>query len=561
MIINSSELKNKYENEQLELDDILGYLGLIMFEDQREEDEEVVKLAVSIGNIKTEEEFESVQEIFDIVRKRERTSVPPVYVKKDKFRGRMLSPNDIITMFSENIVDCCKKFGNVEMFLGSIEENCGIFVIEEYDEFGKPKIIGQSLVIRQKGKKGNNDRLMFDTIKLAENVRERLSKEDYEEILRIYQDAGKKAIDLDRRFLDEMVKSKKIQENVRDALIIKEVTISRGDNSFPLLNTFPKAETIIPDEVHFRYKMKNGKADNLGTDLSISGASATSNSYDSVIIASMDKKDLDEIEERNANGFRKTKLSEAKLWYGKVDKIKEYTVNTIKKEQIEKIKDIEKRVFREPQQIINQNDVEEGEDLQSLFFGDEDIRIIMGSEEDWYFIYGKDESGDLNILELALEGGLNSYISKEKNQKKKMSFLAIAEMTLTLYKVIIQAKNENRRILCNATKDTSLINIKRMVEERLAKIYDENGRGIILNKENEFVYETGEKVKYRDFKEGVNIGMLDLEIRPDVDKMTEKMVETEDFLEKTRRNKRMQGRKKEEGIDEMRRMLRDDLEI
>ena len=36
---------------------------------------------------------------------------------------------------------------------------------------------------------------------------------------------------------------------------------------------------------------------------------------------------------------------------------------------------------------------------------------------------------------------------------------------------------------------------------------------------------------------------------------------TEDIYEKTRRNKRMQRRKKEEGIDEMRRMLRDDLEI
>ena len=104
-------------------------------------DMKLAKLAKSIGKITTEEQFTEVQNVFDIVKRRERTSIPPMYIhnRNSKFRGRMLSPNDVMTMFAGNITDCCQRFGDCgmgAMLLGTIEENAGIFVVEELQEDG-----------------------------------------------------------------------------------------------------------------------------------------------------------------------------------------------------------------------------------------------------------------------------------------------------------------------------------------------------------------------------------------------------------------------------------------
>ena len=73
----------------------------------------------------------------------------------------MLNPDDVLNLFAGNITTCCQRFGDAgegAMLLGSIEENAGIFVVEEMGEEGKANIIGQSLTIRQKGKDGAKDK-------------------------------------------------------------------------------------------------------------------------------------------------------------------------------------------------------------------------------------------------------------------------------------------------------------------------------------------------------------------------------------------------------------------
>ena len=107
---------------------------------------------------------------------------------------------------------------------------------------------------------------------------------------------------------------------------------------------------------------------------------------------------------------------------------------------------------------------------------DKDTKILLGSEENWYLICGNDKEGNLHIQDIELEGGVNSNKKKESREGQKTSYLAIAEMASSLYDIMLKAKKENRKIMCNATKDTSLKNIKRMMAEGIAEIYDESGK-------------------------------------------------------------------------------------
>ena len=412
-IIKSNELKNKYENGHLELEDILGYLGKITYTNQREGEERLAQLA-SANGIKNEEEYEAVQKVFDIVTKRERTSIPPVYIKGNKYRGRMLSPNDIIQMFAGNITDCCQKFGDVgmgAMLLGAIEENCGIFVIEEYDEQGKPKIIGQSLVIRQKGKNGNNDRLTFDNIEISKNVKSKLSPKEEEEILKIYQKAGQEAIRLDKKFLKKLLKEGKISQEIYDHLVIKEVIAGRGYNDLEPLDDLPLAETVVPEEASYTYNLQPyGGNIHPWIDSTKYGALTGSNRYAPVLIAEMAEEERSEIKKRSVQWNKKSKLADVIKWYGKVDEVKVYSneETPLTEEQIEIIKKIERKVYREAQQIMNNNRVETIEDIEYYYDLSHNAKVVIGSQENWYIIYGEDNEGRLNISDIALEGGMNS---------------------------------------------------------------------------------------------------------------------------------------------------------
>ena len=112
-IINSKELRMIYEKGELTIDHILGYLETREYGNQREGDKELARYAKTLKTAANDEEFKYHQEIFDVVRKREASSIPPIYVKQGKYRGRMLSPDDVLNIFAGNITTCCQKFGDV----------------------------------------------------------------------------------------------------------------------------------------------------------------------------------------------------------------------------------------------------------------------------------------------------------------------------------------------------------------------------------------------------------------------------------------------------------------
>lgn len=530
------------------------------FANQRKGDEELSRLAKSVGQITTEEEFAYVQKIYDIVKNRERTSIPPMQIQKKKYRGRMLSPDDVLNIFAGNITTCCQRFGDVgegSMLLGAIEENAGIFVIEEIGEYGKTNIVGQSLVIRQKGVEGTNDRLCFDNIEIAKSAYEKMTDEDHAEIFEIYKDVGRQSIEKDKKFLGKLLKDGKISQEIYDGLVLKEITVGQGFNDLRGLGDLPEAEVVVADEAYYRYTTIIGDKINPWVD-SAGGKAPYGSRGMPVKLATMEKEDLEEILTRQERGYeasKKVKLSDVPLWYRKVGKVQCFTKETLEDEEIEKIKQIEKQAFRKAQQILNAKDIKNGKDIECAY-RIKNMKINMGSNDDWYLIYGESED-EITISDLAVLGATNAENKKENENIK----LATAEAVDTLYEILINTGKNGKKICCNATKDTSLINIKRMLQKGLIKTFDENGEEIIFDKKEGLVYANSrEKVKYRKLRSAREIEMLDLVIEPEIEKMKKEKEKISKLLEKTRDFIRMQGREKEEGLDELRRTIRDDLE-
>ena len=551
-IVNSLELKNIYEKGQLTIDNILGYLESMEFANQRPGDEELARLVSTYGTASNEKEFEYEQRIFDIVRLREATSIPPINVNQSKYRGRMLSPDDLLNMFVGNITTCCQKtldVGEGSRLLGSLEDNAGIFAIEEMDSDGKWKMVGQSLVIRQKGANGNLDRLTFDNIEIPNDYKDGMSEEDHALILEIYKKAAKQAMEKDRKFLERKVADGKITRETFDNLVLKEVIAGTGYNDLHGLDDLPKARVIVPDEAYYDYTTMNGNTMHPWID-SAGGKAPTGSSEMPVILARIDDDEFEKSKES------KSKLTDVSKWYGRVGEINIYSEKEIDKPQIQIIKQIEEDVYREEQQIFVQEDVEDIETVEYML-DIENAKIAIGSNNDWYLIYGNDEDGDIIISDLAIKGAMNA---ERNNDARSNPILATAEATKFIYELLLDAGRKNQSIFFNATKDTSLRNVQRVITKGLAKVYDERGNEIIYDKEKGLAYaETNKPLPYRYFSNEENIEMLDLELVPDVDKLEEEIKRTQKLLDFAREKQAMQGRKKNNQIDDLRRQIRKDL--
>ena len=120
-------------------------------------------------------------------------------------------------------------------------------------------IIGQSLAIRQESKDGQFDRLTFDNIEITDSVKSNLSLENQKEILQIYQEAAKQALEKDKKFLKKQLKAGKITQEQYDKLVLKEVIAGTGYNDLIGIDELEKAESVAPREGFYRYKGMNDK--------------------------------------------------------------------------------------------------------------------------------------------------------------------------------------------------------------------------------------------------------------------------------------------------------------
>ena len=459
------------------------------------------------------------------------------------------------------------------MLLGSIEENAGIFVVEEIGEDGKTNIIGQSLTIRQKGKNGVKDRLCFDNIEITNEVLSTITEEEHREILKIYKEAAQQAINTDKKFLDKLQKEGKITQEQRDRLVLKEVIAGTGYNDLKGLKELPEAEVVVPDEAYYEYKTYTG------TEMpwidSAAGKAPNGSGGTPVILAQIDKNELKKIEERQKGGYlAKVDLEQVPIWYSRVGEPKKYTKENITQKNIEVIKEIEKQAFRkEQQEMVNARSIK---DLQYIFNIDNPI-IYIGSNNSWYLIYG-DEGDRIEITNLAIIGAMhskkaernevvNEKISEETKGEnsnetseetiKGSTKLAVVESAEILYNLLIKAGKEGKPIYCDATKDTSLINIKRMLKKGLVRIYSNNGTEIIYDKEKGLIYKNNkEKVNYYYYSDAEEAELISLRIEPKVEKLEKEEKNVSELLKKLKEIERLKGKEKEEDLEEMRKQMR-----
>ena len=123
--------------------------------------------------------------------------------------------------------------------------------------------------------------------------------------------------------------------------------------------------------------------------------------------------------------------------------------------------------------------------------------------------------------------------------------------------MLIQAGQDDKQIICNATADTSLVNITRMVQKGCISLKTLGGEEIEYKEGKGLIYSnTEEEVTTRDWDDKGNIQMLDLEIIPNMPELIQEKKKVEEFLRRVKSLTKMQGREKEIGLDELRKQIR-----
>ena len=260
-----------------------------------------------------------------------------------------------------------------------------------------------------------------------------------------------------------------------------------------------------------------------------------------------------EILKRQKGNVNQNNIQEIPLWYKNVKEPTVYTATNISENEINIIRNLEGQAYREEQQIINDR-VQDMEDIEDIY-GIEDAKIVIGSNKDWYVIYGENEEGNIEISDLAIVGAMNA----EKNSSGEQGNvkLATAESTDTLYKLLIEAGEKRKMLHCDATKDTSLINIKRMLKKGLVKIYDDGEDEIIYDKQKGLVYaKNGKEIQCHYFSNHKDIEMFGVYIEPQVEAIKEEEKKIQELLERVKETEKLRGQEKEEGLDELRKKIR-----
>ena len=221
--------------------------------------------------------------------------------------------------------------------------------------------------------------------------------------------------------------------------------------------------------------------------------------------------------------------------------------------------------------MSNAQDVEDIEDIYNI----NEPNIYIGSNNDRYLIY-EERSNKIDRADLAIAGAIHSKKAEENEEMnselneeigeetiegnkatKGASKLAVAESAEVLYNLLIKAGKEGKGIYCDATKDTSLINIKRMLKKGLVRTYSNDGREIIYDKEKGLVYKDNEEVvDYNYYSDSEEIEMLSMQIEPEIEKLEQEEKHVAELLKRLKEIERLKGKEKEEGLEELRKQIR-----
>ncbi len=226
------EISAIYCNVPLTLDLAYSYIGDNRYENVNTGNELVTTVAAM--NKYEQQDFETLQKIYNFAKQRTFSSIPRIEGTKDKYYYEILRLDDPLAMAIGYLTNCCQRLhepGRQCMEHSMVDNNGRLFVIK--DANNHDIIIAQSWVWR------NGDVLCFDNIEVPDQQMwdhgiphgkedNGIRNEFTDEILEIYKQAAKELMAEDERIYKELLDSGKITQEEFDSLRLGKITTGVG---------------------------------------------------------------------------------------------------------------------------------------------------------------------------------------------------------------------------------------------------------------------------------------------------------------------------------------------
>ena len=224
-----SEIKAINSNRTLTLDLAVSYVQSNKYTSVNVGNERAAEESAIAGY--TQEDFETLQQIYNYGKQRTFSSIPRIESKVEKISGRYtyetLRLDDPLAMTVGTLTNCCQELNNcaeVCMEHSMVDKNGRVFVIK--DEEGN--IVAQSWVWR------NKDVLCFDNIEIPNKAFDKAVEEHpgfTNEIFQIYKQAAHDLIQADDVEYKKLLEGGKITQEQYEGLRLGKVTVGLGWNA------------------------------------------------------------------------------------------------------------------------------------------------------------------------------------------------------------------------------------------------------------------------------------------------------------------------------------------
>lgn len=222
------EISTVNSNRNLTLPLAVSYIQQNKYLNTRTGNEKVAEISAIAGY--SQEDFDTLQEIYHYGRQRVTNSIPRIAGKKEKYSYEMLRLDDPLAMAIGTLSDCCQELNNaaeVCMEHSMTDSNGRVFVIR--DEEGN--LVSQSWVWR------NQNVLCFDNIEIPDRAfmratkvtgqnREKFSNDIYE----VYKQAAKELLEVDDKEYAKLLEEGKITQEQYEDSKLRKVTVGLGYN-------------------------------------------------------------------------------------------------------------------------------------------------------------------------------------------------------------------------------------------------------------------------------------------------------------------------------------------
>ena len=194
--------------------------------------EELARISSIAGY--SQEDFNTLQKIYNYGKERVTSSIPRVEGKKGKFIYEILRLTDPLAIAIGTLTDCCQEINNAAelcMEHSMVDKHGRLFLIK--DEEGN--YVSQSWVWR------NGNVLCFDNVEIPDKqlLKSGMSRNEVgtgarndftDEILSIYQQAAKELIEADEKVYRDLLEKGLITKEQYEGLRLRKVTVGSGYN-------------------------------------------------------------------------------------------------------------------------------------------------------------------------------------------------------------------------------------------------------------------------------------------------------------------------------------------